>query len=596
MPIIGTAGHVDHGKSTLVKALTGRDPDRWQEEKQRGLTIDLGFAWTELPSGTEVGFIDVPGHERFIKNMLAGVDAINVALLVVAADEGWMPQSEEHMSVLDLLEVPRVVVALTRLGLTDSDTADLAAEEVAEQLKGTIAEDAPMIAVDSISGEGIDQLVSALDEAISAEQAVDIGRPRMWLDRAFSIKGAGTIVTGTLLEGSLTVEDRVQLHPTSTVARIRGLQSHERSLETIGPGNRAAVNLSGIERAEAGRGMMLGVPDQWALSDRLLVTLRTVRRLNGPLRDRGAYHLHMGSGSWSVRLRLIGESQLTGSGYALLSLNSPLPMAVGDRFILREVGRRAVVAGGRILDPTPSRRNYDQAVEVLKTIYSTDPNEQAERLLAWRGRELLTVLAAQTRGGVPQGATQVGPTALAHNEEERLTQAAVAAVKAFQQANPLRAGMPKASLASQLRIDPDLLVALIVATDQLGDLGTDVATTGFATQLSPADQASWEKAQKTLAETGLTVPRLRDLDMSSELVHALVRQRLVTRIGPDLVYLSEQIGQVIDGLTDLPESFTVAQFRDHFELTRKYAVPLLEWLDGEGHTVRNGDLRRVKSG
>ncbi len=378
MPIVGTAGHVDHGKSTLVKALTGRDPDRWQEEKERGLTIDLGFAWTELPSGTEVGFIDVPGHERFIKNMLAGVDAINVALLVVAADEGWMPQSEEHMSVLDLLEVSRVVVALTRIGLTDADTAELAAAEVAEQLAGTIAETAPIIPVDSLSGQGIDKLVAALDQAIGDEDVVNIGRPRMWLDRAFSISGAGTIVTGTLLEGPLTTGDQVELYPAGRTARIRSLQSHERSLETIEPGNRTAVNLSGVDTGEVGRGMMLGAPGQWASSDRFLVTLRTVRRLDDPLRDRGAYHLHLGSGSWPVRLRLIGTNELNGSGHALLTVTSPVPVAVGDRFILREVGRRAVVAGGRVLDPAPSRRHHAQAIEALKGIYSATPDEQAE--------------------------------------------------------------------------------------------------------------------------------------------------------------------------------------------------------------------------
>ena len=596
MPIVGTAGHVDHGKSTLVKALTGRDPDRWQEEKQRGLTIDLGFAWTELPSGIEVGFIDVPGHERFIKNMLAGIDAINVALLVVAADEGWMPQSEEHLSVLDLLEVPSVVVALTRLGLTDSETAELAAAEVADELAGTIAENAPVIGVDSLSGKGIDLVLTALDKALAGQAAVDIGRPRMWLDRAFSISGAGTIVTGTLLDGPLSTGDQIELYPTGRTARIRSLQTHEQSLETIRPGNRAAVNLSGIERAEAGRGMMLGVPGQWALSDRLIVSLRTGRRLDGPLRDRGAYHLHMGSGAWPVRVRLIGTSQLVGSGHALLTLNSPLPMAVGDRFILREVGRRTVVAGGRIIDPAPAGRNHREEVEALGHINSADRNKQAEMLLAWRGQETLNVLAAQTRGGVPADATHVGQAALAGKEEERLTRAAVEAVKRFQESNPLRAGIPKARLASQLRIDADLLNALISGSEQLGDLGAEVATSDFTTRLGPAELASWGQAQLKLAEAGLAVPRLSDLELDKELVHALVRDGLITRIGPDLAYLPGQIKEIVAGLAYLPGSFTVAQFRDHFQLTRKYAVPLLEWLDGEGYTVRDGDFRRVKSG
>lgn len=595
MPIVGTAGHVDHGKSTLVKALTGRDPDRWQQEKQRGLTIDLGFAWTDLPSGTEVGFIDVPGHERFIKNMLAGIDAINVALLVVAADEGWMPQSEEHMSVLDLLEVPKVVVALTRIGLTDADTAELVAEEVTEKLAGTVAASAPVIPVDSVSGEGVEAVAAALDDAIADTEILDHGRPRMWLDRAFSISGAGTVVTGTLLDGPLKNGDQVQVLPAGQTARIRGLQSHEQTLESIAPGNRAAVNLSGIERGEVGRGSMLGLPGQWDVTHWMIVALRTVRALDNPLRDRGAYHLHLGSGSWPTRLRLIGTNQLEGSGHALLTLDSPVPLAVGDRFILREVGRRAVVGGGRVLDPSPTRRDHPGAVAALDGIEAMEPDEQAVRLLAWRGREQVETLAAQTRGGATAG-TRVGSIALADDAKKRLTENAIASVRAFQEVNPLRPGMPKASLASQLKIESALLDVLVDSSEELNDLGSEVATAGFATELGAAEQASWEKAQSRLAEGGLAVPRLQDLGLDRELVHALLRDGLVLQVGPDLIYLPSQIKEIVDGLADLPEAFTVAQFRDHFGLTRKYAVPLVEWLDAEGFTVRDGDLRRVKSG
>ncbi|MCJ7780343.1 MAG: selenocysteine-specific translation elongation factor, partial [Acidimicrobiia bacterium] len=256
MPIIGTAGHVDHGKSTLVKALTGRDPDRWAEEKERGLTIDLGFAWTRL--GDEVvGFVDVPGHERFIKNMLAGVGGLDVALFVVAADEGWMPQSEEHLAVLDLLEVGHGVIALTRVDLADSELIELSTIDIAEHVEGTVAESWPVVELSATTGTGMDELVASLVDALAEAGAPrNLGRPRMWIDRAFAISGAGVVVTGTLVDGSISVGDRLQCFPGGTV-RLRSLQSHETDHDTLGPGTRTAANLVGIDRNDLARGTLL---------------------------------------------------------------------------------------------------------------------------------------------------------------------------------------------------------------------------------------------------------------------------------------------------------------------------------------------------
>jgi selenocysteine-specific elongation factor len=241
MPVVGTAGHVDHGKSTLIRALTGRDPDRWEEEKRRGLTIDLGFAWMDL-DGVPVGFVDVPGHERFIKNMLAGIEAVQAALFVVAADEGWMPQSEEHLAVLDLLDLDTAVVALTRIDLVDGDTAALAALEIEEALAGTSLEGSQIVGVSAPTGQGIDELRAALASAVGRTAIEDVGRPRLWVDRSFVISGAGTVVTGTLTGGSLAVGDEVVLWPGRHQARVRSLQSHEAARETVGPGTRAAAN------------------------------------------------------------------------------------------------------------------------------------------------------------------------------------------------------------------------------------------------------------------------------------------------------------------------------------------------------------------
>ncbi|MGH3649482.1 MAG: selenocysteine-specific translation elongation factor, partial [Acidimicrobiia bacterium] len=245
MPLIGTAGHVDHGKSTLIQRITGRDPDRWAEEKRRGLTIDLGFAWTTLPDGTEVSFVDVPGHEKFLKNMLAGIEAIDVALFVVAADEGWMPQSEEHLAVLDLLEVGRGVVALTKVDLVEEDLAELAAAETADRLAGTSLEASEIIPVSGMTGEGVSDLLDAL-VAQMPDSHVAGSRPRLWVDRSFTLPGAGTILTGTLLDGALSVEDVVEVYPTGNLGRVRAIQSHEKSHQRIGPGRRVALNVSGV--------------------------------------------------------------------------------------------------------------------------------------------------------------------------------------------------------------------------------------------------------------------------------------------------------------------------------------------------------------
>jgi len=594
MPVVGTAGHVDHGKSTLVQALTGRDPDRWDEEKRRGLTIDLGFAWTTLEDGVEVGFVDVPGHERFIKNMLAGVDAIDVALFVVAADEGWMPQSEEHLSVLDLLGVTSGVIALTRCDVVEEELADLAELEVREQLSGTSLAEAPILRTGAPAGLGVDSVRTALAEALRNAASDSTGRPRMWVDRSFTIGGAGTVVTGTLLDGPVAVGDTLTVWPGAHQARVRSVQSHEQSHDRIDPGARVALNLVGLERGDVPRGAMLGRPDEWRTTTRFMADLRTVRSLDEPLRDRGAFHLHVGSGAFPARIRLIGQSVLAGSGAAVISLDEPLTIKTGDRLILREVGRRAVVAGGTVLDPHPPRRGQElrDALPVLRAAPSS-PDGRAGALLTVRGKDDLTHLAADTGGGRPEKALIIGGSAVSIGEAQDLTERALVETQSFQEANPLRPGIPKSSLAEHLGIGLQILEALVTADDRLTDEGPAVRTTDFSGGLDETAEESWAAARAVLLSAGWGVPRRSELDLDPEVIHALLREGTLIAV-EDFAYLPEQLDELVERVSVMDDGFSVADFRDEFAVTRKHAVPLLEWLDRNRITRREGDRRVIR--
>jgi len=594
MPVVGTAGHVDHGKSTLVQALTGRDPDRWAEEKKRGLTIDLGFAWTTLPSGTEAGFVDVPGHERFIKNMLAGIDAITVALFVVAADEGWMPQSEEHLAILDLLGIDHGIVALTRADLVDADTLDIATLEIDDRLAATSLQGSPIIATAAPEGRGIEELRAAIDTALAATTITDLDRPRLWVDRSFSISGAGTVVTGTLVDGAIEIDDSLTLFPAGSAGRVRSIQSHERALDRVEPGNRAALNLVGMERDAIDRGSMLGREHEWFLTRRFMGTATTVRSLGSPIRERGAFHLHLGSGSWPARIRLLEAETLEGTGGILIEVDTPLPVRWGDRFILREVGRKAVVAGGRVLDPAPPRKARNAASALGELRAATTAEEAADALLAGRGTYPIDDLAAQTGGGSPNAALVSRKRAFSVAQVSSLLAAMAESVDGFHDANPLRPGIPKARLAEQIGVHADDLEPLLGLTTELEETEAEVRRVGFGADLGDMDQQAWETALAALRKAGFSPPRRVELELGLELEHALIRRGSVVEVSNELIYLSEILDRIVERARELPDGFTVADFRDALGITRKHAIPLLEWMDAHGVTIRDGDGRQIR--
>jgi len=360
MHVVATAGHVDHGKSTLVLALTGMDPDRFAEEKARGLTIDLGFAWTDLPSGREVAFVDVPGHVRFVKNMLAGVGAVDACLFVVAATEGWKPQSEEHLRILQLLGIAHGVVALTKVqSLADDDERGLARLDVADRVAGTFLEGAEVVGVDAVAGSGVGELRAALDRLLAhTPNAADHGKPRLWVDRSFAVKGAGAVVTGTLTGGALAVDDEMVVLPARQRARVRRLQSHLTSIDVAAPGRRLAVNLAGISHHDVARGDALVRDGQWTSTAAFDASLSVLPALDHDVSRRGAYHAYVGSGEHAVRLRVLTGEAIPPGGSAPVRVHLPvaLPLAPGDRFVLRESGRSETVGGGEVTDVAPVLR------------------------------------------------------------------------------------------------------------------------------------------------------------------------------------------------------------------------------------------------
>ena len=582
MPITATAGHVDHGKSTLVEALTGTDPDRLREEKERGLTIDLGFAWTDL-DGHDVGFVDVPGHERFIKNMLAGVGAVDCALLVVAADSGWMPQTEEHASVLDLLDVKRGVIAITRSDLVDSETLELTTLETIDEVAGTGLVDWPIVAVSSTIGTGLDELRAALAQSLTAARPNRSGPVRMWIDRTFTLAGAGQVVTGTVMSGSIVPGTALAVLPAGESIRVRGLQHHGSTVDEVGAGDRTAIDLTGDQPPL--RGDLLATPDTVDVTDRFLATLRPTRGLT-EIPPKGAFHVHIGTTSRSSTLRRIGD------GY-LVEVDAPIPARFGDRIIVRDVGRKAVVGGGRILDTRPDRSPRTETIDRLQSNLDASPDEVADALVEVHGHAHAGWVVAATGGGEPTSAIPYPGGWLSRARATDVAARATSLIETYHAEHPTRPGIPKAELASRLDVEPSLLDAVVGVDETVEERNGAVAAAGFANELDPEEERRWGMV-RTEMEASFDVPRMSALDLAPETVHFLLRRGDLVRVADDLVFTSTQLDDLVERVGELPDGFTVADFRDHFGMTRRQAVPTLEWLDSIGRTRRSGDGRTVR--
>jgi selenocysteine-specific elongation factor len=563
MTVIATAGHVDHGKSSLVLALTGTDPDRFEEEKRRGLTIDLGFAHTALPTGAELSFVDVPGHVRFLRNMLAGVGGVSGCLFVVAATEGWKQQSEEHLRILELLGIGHGIVALTKADLVDAEMLELAELDVTEHVTGSFLEGARVVPVSSTTGEGLAELCAALDELVgTGGAAVDRGRPRLWVDRVFAVKGSGTVVTGTLVGGALTVEQAVVVEPGGRAARIRGIQTAGRAVGTIGPGHRVALNLAGVDHGVVARGHAVVEPGRWMLTDRLDASLQVLGTLDHDVSRRGAYVAYVGAGEHPVRLRVLGTEALPPgtAGAVRLFLPDALPLLPGDRYVLRESGRDETVGGGEILDIAPVLRASRAA-----------PDRSLGRVVSERGWVTVDEVELLT-GERPEPTVGDWVT----------TPAALEALVAELRARVLEAGAVGVDLAT---FDDRERAVLSTLTDVIVD----------ANLVRPVDAVDPFEDHPFLVSVraGGFAPPAPDGVARDDLRELVRRGHVVQRDG--VVFHTTTVdaaARLAAGLlAGSPEGFTVAQFRDATGASRKFVLPLVAELDARGITRRRGDLR-----
>lgn len=571
MLVVATAGHVDHGKSTLVRALTGTDPDRLAEERARGLTIDLGFASAPLPSGTVVAFVDVPGHVRFIANMLAGVGAVDTCLFVVAADDGWMPQSEEHLRILDGLGFRHGLVAVTKADLVDDDDRELVCLDVADRVAGTFLEGAPVIGLDGrpepASGgpapAGLTSLRDALDAlAATVPPVVDRDRPRLWIDRSFAPAGAGTVVTGTLTGGSIAVDDDLVIAPAGRPVRVRALQSLHRDERRVGPGSRVAVNLGGVGHHEVARGDVLVRAGQWHLTPVFDARLDVLSGLGHPVARRGAFSLHVGSGRYPARLRVLTSREIRpgSSGLVRLRLGTALPLVPGDRFVVRETGRQETVGGGEVLDVDP----------VLPPSRAR-PDRSVGRVVAERGWVRADELTRLT--GEPATPT-VGRWVV---DPRRLRADTTRLEGLVTDAGPL--GLDLARLDERER-------AVLATLD-------DVRVEGGRALLGPTVDPLADHPYLLALEAAPFAPPPPDGVDRAEL-RELVRRGLVVDAKP-LVFAREAVDAAAEVIADLlddhPEGVTVGAIREALGTSRKYVLPLLAHLDGTGRTRRRGDRR-----
>ncbi|MFC1921263.1 selenocysteine-specific translation elongation factor [Chloroflexota bacterium] len=613
MFVLGTAGHIDHGKSVLVKALTGIDPDRLREEKERGMTIDLGFAWLKLPGGQEVGIVDVPGHERFIKNMLAGVGGIDLAMLIVAANEGVMPQTREHLAILDLLEIKKGIVAITKKDLVDEEWLELIRMDVEELISTTSLSGAPIIAVSALTGEALPELISAMDELLSTtEPRKDTGRPRLPIDRIFTIAGSGTVITGTLMDGSLSLNQEVEVVPGGFKSRIRGLQTHKARVDTVTLGSRVAVNLVGIATSQLERGNVLTTPGWLKPTTMLSAQLRMLPHLRRPLPHNATVSFHTGAAETMAKVRVLEKDKLEAGETAWVQFRLIEPVAVvkGDHFIIRST--MDTIGGGRIVDSHSKRlrRFRPEIIQSLEVKKEGSAEEVIVNLLeAVQPVETAVFLAkAELASDVAKPAIESliedgRIISIGQGEQillftatgwQRLGKQATVALEDFHKKFPARTGMPRAELGSRLKLGKHAPAVWqkLSADGVVSEEGLNVRLSSFTVTLSQSQQSSIDAFLRSLADNPYSPPG--DKIPEPDLLNLLVEQQKVVKLGDNVVFSTSAYNEMVEKVTShikAQEKTTLAEVRDLLKTSRRYVQVLLEHMDKEKITRRVGDER-----
>jgi selenocysteine-specific elongation factor len=629
MKVLGTAGHVDHGKSALVLALTGMNPDRLQEEIDRQMTIDLGFAWTTLPDGEEIGIVDVPGHRDFIENMLAGVYGFDAAMLVIAADEGVMPQTREHLAILDLLDVEQGVVALTKIDLLDDpEWLELIQEDVKKLLQDTSLADAPIVPVSAKSEVGLDALKTKLSEVLQmAKPTLDIGKPRLPVDRAFTISGFGTVVTGTLKNGRLDVGDEVEILPGTIKGRIRGLQTHKVKVQSASPGSRTAANISGVDVNQIFRGDVISHPNTYSATTMIDVQYRHVPEKTISLKHDQIVKIYIGAAQRTARVRVLGVDEIRPgqTGYLQLMLDEPVVAERGDYYILRRPSPGLTLGGGKVIDSSPMRRHRRFDLNILQSLESLGKGEPADlitQFLIRHGFSSIGELSDRSGINVEEVIPMINDLiseqqiilinddgdvlgerdVISHKTSwNQLKEKTEVIISEYHKLFPLRFGMPREELKSRINVDAQIYSPILERFVEIGILDVsdvNVAQSGYTPVLTEDQQRLAEKLIAQFNSEPYRTPSVKESRrvVGDDLYLYLIEKGELIQVSNEVVFQVRDYEEMILRIRrDLEEkrTVTVAEVRDMFNTTRKYALALMEHLDSIGITRREGDLRRL---
>lgn len=628
MYVIGTAGHVDHGKSALVAALTGTHPDRLAEEKAREMTIDLGFAWFTLPDGTPVGVVDVPGHRDFIENMLAGVGGIDAAILVIAADEGVMPQTREHLAILDLLQIPTGIVALTKCDLIeDAEWLELVKEDIHNAIKNTVLSGAEIVQVSAKTRVGLDQLLDSIQSLLQDKpRRINSHRPRLSVDRVFSMTGFGTVVTGTLLDGSFHVGDEIAILPSNRKARVRGLQTHKNKEEFADPGQRTAVNLTGIDLEDVTRGDLITFPGTYMPARRFDAEIRLLDDIALPLEHHAEVKFFIGAKETIGRIRLIDQEILTpgNSGLVQLELRDEVVVYPGDRFIIRRPSPAETIGGGFVIHSPAVKRykRFDPATVLwLDKQKEGDPLQRVFHAIQSQAPILLSELAKNQNTSIPQlqemlskvvtsgeyKYVQTGNTSetiyvLSEKYRQDIQQKALGIIDQYHRENPLKPGVPREELKSRLNLPAKLFAVELKEWANSGDVQEEsniLRRSDFRITFSPIQQEQIQRILTQMHTDPYSPPSIKEItsEIGEVLYQAMLYTNQLKQVSGEVVFSTDVYEQMVNETIRMLQNhgeLSLAQWRDQFKTSRKYAQAFLEYLDQLGITLRVGDLRKLK--